>query len=116
MPCFNFVVETDAAKPRSIFRGGAVSLAIEAKENPASGALVAFGGLAELTAGVPTVACVGASPGAVDDASVCGLCFPCVRAFGSLVDLCMFIGVAVWVFRGAKFEVLRETNLARLTV
>jgi len=94
MPCFNIFVETDAVKPRSILRGGAVSSAAIAREDLVTG-LWSARRLTELTAGASTVACLGVPQGAVDDASVCGLLVPCVRALGLLVDLRMFIGFAV---------------------
>lgn len=111
MPCFNFVVEMVAAKPRATFRGAPVSSAAGGKED-VFWAGWEVGLLPELTGSAPTVARVAASPGAADDASVCGLFVPCVRALGSLVDLCMFIGFTVWIFKGAKFDIFQGSNLA----
>lgn len=111
MACFSFVVDMVAASPRATLRGLATSPAAVAKDavfSPSSAAVR----LTELTLFAPTVVMVDASPRAVIGASVCGLFIPGARGNGSLVEFFMFIGFAVEVFKGAKFDVFQGANLA----
>ncbi len=111
MPCFSFVVEMDAARPRATLRGGAESSAVGADE-------VAFsvswevGRLTELTVCGSTVAWVDASQRVVIGVSLCRRFVPCDKCFGSLVDFFGFIGFAAEVFKDAKFDVSQGSNLA----
>jgi hypothetical protein len=112
---FNFVVDMLAAKPRPTLRGRSVLPAVGAKEDDSSESLAA-GRMPELTDWAPTVTVVDATLGVSNGVAVGWQFVTCVEDFGTLADFGMFIGFAVKVFKGAKFDVLQRSNLARYTV